>query len=257
MLRDTFDEDAELYDRARPRYPASLVTELARTAGLGPGSRVLEIGPGTGQLTVPLAEFGCRLTAVERGPALAAVARRRLAAYPAAEVVTAGFEEWAPPGAPYDAVVCATAFHWLDPALRVPKAAGALRPGGLLALVTTHHVAGGTEDFFARAQRCYERWVPGTPPALRLCAEAEVATDPAELERSPLLGPVAVTRHPQEIGYSSAAYLDLLRTFSNHRALAPAAREGLLSCVRELIDARHGGRVVKRTLHELVTARRT
>lgn len=201
---------------------------------------------------------------MERGPALAAVARRRLAAYPAAEVVTAGFEEWAPPGAPHDAVVCATAFHWLNPALRVPKAAGVFRPGGLLALVTTRHVAGGTEDFFTRVQRRCERWVPGTPPALRLRAETEVATDTSELERSPLLGPplgpllgpVAVTRHPQEIG-STAAHFDLLCTFSNHRALAPAAREGLPSCVRELIDARHGGRGVKRALHELITAPRT
>lgn len=51
MLRDTFDEAADLYDRARPRYPQALVDDLVRAAGLGPGSRVLEIGPGTGQLT--------------------------------------------------------------------------------------------------------------------------------------------------------------------------------------------------------------
>ncbi|MGW3851955.1 class I SAM-dependent methyltransferase, partial [Streptomyces fagopyri] len=62
MLRDTFDEAAELYDRARPRYPAALVDELAGRAGLGPGVRVLEIGPGTGQLTVPLARLGAPAT---------------------------------------------------------------------------------------------------------------------------------------------------------------------------------------------------
>ncbi|MDQ0935322.1 tRNA A58 N-methylase Trm61 [Streptomyces turgidiscabies] len=63
MLRDTFDEAAQLYDRARPRYPQALVADLVRAAGLGPGSRVLEIGPGTGQLTVALAASGCRITA--------------------------------------------------------------------------------------------------------------------------------------------------------------------------------------------------
>ncbi|WP_067034214.1 hypothetical protein [Streptomyces dysideae] len=45
-VRETFDEDPKLYDRARPRYPSALVDELARTAGLGPGRRVLEVGPG-------------------------------------------------------------------------------------------------------------------------------------------------------------------------------------------------------------------
>jgi 16S rRNA A1518/A1519 N6-dimethyltransferase RsmA/KsgA/DIM1 with predicted DNA glycosylase/AP lyase activity len=78
MLRDTFNEAAELYDRARPRYPQALVADLTREAGLGPRGRVLEVAPGTGQLTVPLATSGCRLTAVELGPSMAAVARHNL-----------------------------------------------------------------------------------------------------------------------------------------------------------------------------------
>ena len=53
QLRATFSEDAELYDRARPEYPAELfadladLSDLAAMAVLGPGSRVLEIGCGT------------------------------------------------------------------------------------------------------------------------------------------------------------------------------------------------------------------
>ncbi|MFJ5842997.1 class I SAM-dependent methyltransferase [Streptomyces shenzhenensis] len=257
MLRDTFDEAAELYERARPRYPRSLLAGLARQAGIGKGSRVLEIGPGTGKLTVDLAASGCRITAVELGPALAAVARQRLRGHPSATVVVADFERWELPAEPFDAVVCATAFHWIDPALRVVKAARALRPGGCLALVTTHHVAGGTGEFFERAQRCYERWDPATPPGLRLVPESETATDNRELTESPHFGDVTVTGHPQEITYTTDAYLDLLLTYSNHRALDPAARRGLLSCIRELIDTRHGGSVTKRYLHELITTRRT
>jgi SAM-dependent methyltransferase len=87
-LRSTFDQAAELYDRARPRYPAALFDDLAALAGIGPGSNVLEIGPGTGQATVALAERGCRVVAVELGAALAAVARRNLA--------QAGYERWDP-----------------------------------------------------------------------------------------------------------------------------------------------------------------
>ena len=40
-LRETFDEAAELYDRARPGYPAALFTDLAGLACIGPGCRVL------------------------------------------------------------------------------------------------------------------------------------------------------------------------------------------------------------------------
>ena len=34
------------------------------------------------------------------------------------------------------------------------------------------------------------------------------------------------------------------------------ARQGLLACLRELLETRHGGRVAKRYLHELITAAR-
>jgi protein-L-isoaspartate O-methyltransferase len=58
---------------------------------------------------VPLTRRGSEVVAGELGPGLAAAARRKLAAYPAAEVVTAAFEDWPPPEEPFDAVVSATA----------------------------------------------------------------------------------------------------------------------------------------------------
>ncbi|WP_344520123.1 class I SAM-dependent methyltransferase [Streptomyces rectiviolaceus] len=255
MLRGSFDGDAELYERARPRYPAGLVEALGRQAGLGAGSRVLEVAPGTGQLSVPLARTGSALTAVELGPALAAVARRNLAPYPRAHVEVAEFEAWALPPEPYDLVVCATAFHWLDPAVRVPKMRDALRAGGILAVVTTEHVAGGSSEFWVEVQECYERWDPdATEPGLRLPEESTVRTDTGEIERADRLGPVTVRRFSRDITYTADQYIDVLRTYSGHRALDEDTRDGLLGCVRELIERRHGGVIVKRYLHELITA---
>ena len=49
--RSIFDQAAELYDRARPRYPPALFDDLAGLAGIGAGVRVLEVSPGTGQAT--------------------------------------------------------------------------------------------------------------------------------------------------------------------------------------------------------------
>jgi 16S rRNA A1518/A1519 N6-dimethyltransferase RsmA/KsgA/DIM1 with predicted DNA glycosylase/AP lyase activity len=78
--RATFNQDAELYDRSRPGYPDELIADLVRLAGIAPGSRVLEIGCGTGQLTLPLAKRDCQIVALDIGPDLAAVARRKMAA---------------------------------------------------------------------------------------------------------------------------------------------------------------------------------
>jgi SAM-dependent methyltransferase len=255
-LSATFDEDAELYDRARPGYPDALYDDLADLAGLRRGSRVLEVGCGTGQVTVPLAGRGCRVTAVEAGPHMAAVARRNLAG--AARVVTARFEDWPLPAEPFDAVVAATAFHWIDPAVRVAKAADALRPGGALAVVRGQHVWGGTTDFFVEVQRCYERYDPDTPPGLRPPAADRVdgSDHAAEVARGGRFGPTAFRRHEREYTFTTPEYLDLLRTFSGHRALPEPARSGLLACVGALIDGRYGGRVTKRYLFELGVSHR-
>ncbi|MGW0731868.1 class I SAM-dependent methyltransferase [Streptomyces sp. NPDC002851] len=256
-LSRIFDEDPDLYDRARPGYPPELFDDLAEVASIGPGCRVLEVGAGTGKATLPLAERGCRITAVELGADMAAVARRNLAGFETVEIVTADFETWPLPQEPFDAVVSATAFHWIDPAVRMTKAADSLRPGGALAVVATQHVAGGSEEFFVEVQDCYERFDPATPPGLRLPAAEDVDTSDYadEVARSGRFGPVVFRRYERDLTYTTAEYLEVLRTYSGHRALPPKAREGLLECIAGLIDRRHGGRVTKRYLTELRVSR--
>ncbi|MFI2367554.1 class I SAM-dependent methyltransferase [Streptomyces sp. NPDC018833] len=257
-LSRIFDEDAELYDRARPGYPTELYDDLAELAGTCAGSRVLEVGCGTGQATVSLAGRGCRIKAVEAGSRMAAVARRNLAGFAAVEVVTAEFEGWPLPEEPFDAVVSATAFHWIDPAVRMAKAADALRPGGALAVVRSQHVMGGTEEFFVEVQRCYERFDPDTPPGLRPPAAADIdGSDHAEeVARSGRFGPPVFRRYEQDLTYTTSDYLELLRTYSGHRALPEAARNGLLGCIAGLIDGKYSGRVTKRYLIELGVSHR-
>jgi protein-L-isoaspartate O-methyltransferase len=252
--REAFDEVADLYDRARPSYPPALVGDLAQLAGLGPGSRVLEIGCGTGQLTAGLAALGVTLVAVELGPRLAEVARRNLAGFPAVEVVTADFESWPLPAVPFDLVVSATAFHWLDPAVRVPKSAAALRRGGSLAVIETHHVAGGTPGFFDRSQDCYVRWEPATEPGFRQPVADELDPRRPELDDSPLLGTVALRRYPRDIQHTAGSLTDVLRTYSNVLGLSPENRDGLLSCLTALIDGDFDGRVTTSILNELRVA---
>ena len=252
-LREIFDEDAELYDRARPGYPEELLDDLGELAGLGPGSRVLEIGPGTGQATLALAARGCSVLAVELGASLAATLRRRAAGLPV-EVAVGSFEDHPLPPEPVDAVAAFTAWHWLTAGLRVTRAHAALRPGGSLVTVTTEHVLGGTASFFADAQRCYERWDPATEPGLRLQPSEELAPMLDEADTSELFAPAVRRRHHQDVTYSTQGYLDVLTTYSGHRALTPERRSGLLDCIGQLIDTRYGGSVTKRYLYELRVA---
>ena len=253
----SFDGVAALYDRARPRYPAALVDDLVGATGIGPGSRVLEIGCGTGQLTVPLARRGVDLTAVEMGGNLAAVARRNLAPFPTAQVVVSAFEDWPLPDEPFDLVVSATAFHWFDPAVRVEKSAAALRPGGVLAIVETHWGMGQEpDDFWLASQVCFERWDPHHDPDFRPPRIKEVATTKPELEQSRHFTGTELRRYPADRDHTAGSYCSLLGTWSNILGLEESARAGLLGCLHDLIERRFGGTIVRHDLIDLWLAHR-
>jgi SAM-dependent methyltransferase len=253
--RAGFDRVADVYDRVRPTYPPALFADLAALTGVGPGSRVLEIGCGTGQASVALAELGCDLLAVELGPHLAELAARRLAPFGSARVVVADFDRWTPEVAGFDLVFSATAFHWLDPATRFDRTADLLAPGGSLAVVETHHIAGGTERFFADVQSCYRRFdrVRSADDVLRPADQVPHGTD---FDTGRYQAPV-FRRHEWTAQYRTADYLDLIGTYSGTLDLPPLTAAGLLRCIGQLIDGRYDGRVAKRYLAELRLARRT
>nr|HEX4316836.1 methyltransferase domain-containing protein [Kofleriaceae bacterium] len=77
--------DAALYDYEyrRRRADVTFYRELAKKR-LAPGAQVLELGAGSGRVTIPLARDGFRVTAVDQSAAMLARLRARVAALPAA-----------------------------------------------------------------------------------------------------------------------------------------------------------------------------
>jgi SAM-dependent methyltransferase len=256
-LRRTFGEVAELYDRVRPGYATALFSDLFELSQIGRGGRVLEIGCGTGQATLPLLERGLLVTAVELSEDLAGVARRKLAAFgDQVRIDVAPFEAWPLPAEPFDLVVSAQAFHWVDPDIRLRKSADALVPGGALAVFGHTHVKGGDTELFHDIQDCYERFMPGTPPGLRLEDASCIPFEGWSLTASGLFEAPVFRRYAFEVEYTTAAYLDVLNTYSGHRALDSSNREALFECISRLIDQQRGGRIRKAYLTELAVATR-
>lgn len=81
----------------------------------------------------PCPSSGFRITAVELGAELAAVAGTHLAPYPLVDIGQGAFETWPDAHANrYDLIFAATAWHWLDPRVRYRRAFQLLRPDGHL-----------------------------------------------------------------------------------------------------------------------------
>ena len=84
-----------------------IVAYMTERLALKPGSRVLEIGTGSGYQAAILAEMGVEVFSVEALPALAAHARTVLASagYPGVHILDGnGYDGW-PEHKPYDAII--------------------------------------------------------------------------------------------------------------------------------------------------------
>ncbi len=255
-LAATFDRAAELYQRARPEYPSELYDRLLRVTRLSPGARLLEVGCATGKATLPLAQRGFRITCVEPGPALAAAARANLAGFDV-DVVEARFEDWTLACEPFAMVFAATAWHWVDPAVRYRKAAEALVPGGYLALWGAGHVIPRDGDpFFDELQDVYDEIGESLPPDATVPRPQELDDDRDEIEAGGLFEVVDVTQHDWETVYDAEGYIDLLNTFSGHIAMQDWQRDRLYGEIRRRLGARSDGLVRRHWGGVLQIARR-
>jgi SAM-dependent methyltransferase len=243
QLGRTFDAAADLYDSARPEYPAELFDDLVRLADLRPGDRLLEIGCATGKASRPLLKRGFSVVCVEPGPQLAARARMTLGAFPL-EIHVSPFESWDGPTEAFDLVFAATSWHWLDPAIRYRRAHSLLRPDGHLAFWSALHAFPvGFDPFFSEIQKVYDdigesregEWPPAGPE--------QIPDDASEIEVSGLFKNVSVRRYVWCTRYTAEEYISLLNTFSGHIAMAPEKREHLYREIRVRIAGRPSSQV--------------
>ena len=102
---------------------------ILKGAGIGPGSKVLEIGCGTGLFTEIFAASGAEIIAVEPSPDLLQTARQRRLS--GATFLEKNFEDCEAEG-PFDAVIGNSVLHHLDLERSWPRIFSLLKPGGRL-----------------------------------------------------------------------------------------------------------------------------
>lgn len=248
--RRSFGAVAATYDHIRPGYPDQLFDDLLAFAGT-PLDRVLEVGAGTGRATAALLGRGLDVHAVEPDPAMAAVLGERL---PSVRLSIGGFEA-TPHDGPYDLLVSAQAWHWVDPGLRWARAASLLRPGGTLGLFWNHDRT-ADRQLGAVLQEAHDRWTPGIAIDYDVPGE-ELATHDDWPGRHPgKLGDFGdfETRHYHwQRTLTGTDYVVLLSTMSAYLVRPVEARQRLFAEVLELV----GDQVVLRmdTILELAHRR--
>jgi SAM-dependent methyltransferase len=231
--RLVFGEIAEQYDRARPSYPDALFDTVLAYGGLKAGDATLEIGAGTGKATRGFLARGLDVHALEPSPGMGAVLRERGVA-----VEQATFEAWNPAGRTFRLVYAAQAWHWIQGADRYEKVASLLASGGTVALFWNKGREWGG-DLGTANDAVYDEHAPQLTSATgrwSLDRHLDELAAVAAFDR--------VTKHEitWEQRYTTAEWLTLLGTHSDHRMLPEEQRTRLHAAVGDVID-RHGGYV--------------
>ena len=146
------------YVAGRPGYPPEAAAWLVDVLKVGPGSRTLEVGAGTGKFLPLLLGCGGEIVAVEP---VAAMREQLTAGFPQVEALAGTAEAIPLPDASVDAVVCAQAFHWFATAAAVAEMRRVLKPGGVLGLIW--NVRDESVPWVAELSTITDPWEGDTP----------------------------------------------------------------------------------------------
>jgi len=127
-----FDAAADVYERARPGYPAEAIESLIETLRMRDAEAVLDLGAGTGKLTRELVARGIPCIAVEP---VAGMRRSFEEVLPSTPVHDGTAEAIPLADGTVDAIVVAQAFHWFRHDEALAEMHRVLRRGGRFALV--------------------------------------------------------------------------------------------------------------------------
>ena len=253
--RRTFDSVVEAYDSIRPSYPPAMYDALFSLLPDEP--RFLEVGPGTGQATRDLLDRGASVHAIELGAALAQRLRTNLPT-DRLTITVGDFETVDLPLGQADALLSATAYHWISHPANVDRPAELLRSGGVAAIVDLLQVNDPADrGFFAAVQPIYDRYGQGTPSGYH--APARDAVDPpmrAAFAADGRFRDVELREFGWDQTYTSDGYRTLMESYSGTQMMEPDDRWALLDDIQRLVDDEFGGTVVRPIVVALTTATR-
>jgi len=223
----SFGAAAEQYDRFRPTYPDGLIDDLA---GLRP-ARVLDVGCGTGKVAVSLAERGLSVLGVEVDERMAEVARGH-----GIDVRVTAFEDWDSAGRAFDLITCGDAWHWIEPARGVAKAAEVLEAGGTIARFWTTALL--SEPTIAAFDPIYREHAPEVTQVWRPSASTPRfhASRRDLFAHSAAFSPTEMRTYQWERARSADEWLGLAATISDHQRLGPVRLQALLRSLRTAIE---------------------
>jgi SAM-dependent methyltransferase len=255
--RRLFGLDPAGYDAARPGHHDLVYDVLVQRCGLGDGTAVLEVGPGTGQATRRLLELGADpLVVVEPNEQLAEHLEKAFT--DRVEVRRTTLEDADLHPTAFDLAAAASSFHWVEETAGLTKIHGVLRPGGWVALWWTLFGDRRRHDAFMRATRPLLDGLEASPTKGRRGRPRHALDRKARVRALHGAGFVDVEHElvDWDASWDTEGIRGLYGSFSPILSLEAARRVELLDEIARIADEEFGGRVERTLTTSLYTAQR-
>lgn len=258
-LNWTFDTVAFTYEKLRPGYVEELYQTIFEYKPINNTNRVVEIGIGGGQATLPFLKTGSNLTAVDYGENFCELCREKFKEYPNFSAVSGKFEDIDFNNNEYDLIYSASAFHWIPEEIGYKKVYSMLKDDGVFARFANHPYRdkGNTalsEEIDEIYAEYYYKYHNKEREKLIEYSE-EQAYSRATIAEKYGFTDIQYNLFYRTRTFSAKEYKMLLGTYSDHIAIEEKIRTEFFSKIEEAIN-RHGGEITIYDTIDLQLARK-
>lgn len=240
LLKDTFQNVVNVYDKARPGYPMELLDDVQHFANVKSFKRGLEVGAGTGQATDLFLDKIEKLDIVEVGEKQVDFLNNKYGDKNVS-VYQSYFEDFLT-AEKYDLIYSATAFHWVDAVVGYPKAWDMLTSEGIMAVFW--HMSSVTylgDGLFAGLDEIKRRYLPEKTMGFDdEGIEAIRQKRIAQIQSGGYFSSPVMKEYRWSDRYDADRYASLVESYSSTQTLSEAKKVKYLCEVKRYINDNGG-----------------
>lgn len=245
--RTHFDTIVAEYEIIRPEWISDIFDDIAEYAKSKQIKNAIEIGVGTGKATTPILNMGYNVTAIEINHQMAKFSSNRFKDNNNFNVIISSFEEALLEENSYDLIYAASAFHWVDAEIGLPKALRLLIDDGTIALFRYNEIASPTNKLYNEVRKIHNQYydsyyeIPYSQPIRKTHDDFYTADEiykgfRFENLQSYGFRDVSMKFYDVTLSYDADKYIALLDTLSDHRNLPDNIRIPFYEKTRKAIE---------------------
>jgi len=210
-----------------------LIEDIIAFSEIKKRGKILDVGCGTGQATVPFAQKGFTVLGVDLGKELVEIARQKCAIFPNAQFMVGSFEDLSFPPQSFDLIISGMAWHWINPGNREEKAFQLLSTKGTIALFWSYQQK--QKSLFVQAVgKILDRYggVDRGPAGSKVRQIADSLYE--QFNSNKMIKDVRRKEYDEDLKFTTESYLDLVLSYGWVQALSEYQRSDLICDLQKL-----------------------